>query len=969
MNYRTDLQSLKRWLFLLLLAGTAAFSPAYGQGWKHIFFGGNKDDDAKSIIQTADEGYVVAGFSQSSGGDQDVFVTRVDVDGRKIWSYYYDKAFNEYGYDVIEAENGNLLVAGGVVLTQLSNEDMYLMKIAPDGRFLWAKNYGTAGDDAARAIIGTSDGNYLLVGRTKKPGSTEYDPFVIKVDTAGNEVWRKTYGSTFYSEEIVAVTKTADGYALAGYTLDSLTMQQRDFFVLHINEAGEERWSKRYEIAGFEEATDITTAVDGGLLVAGHKDQRFFFLIKVDDDGKLLWSKTYGGNNFDSFCYSLLQQPDGSIYLLGTTLPPTFFNGVTYLIKTDSNGEVIWEKSFGEGERYEQGNKLIPTLDGGFAIAGTKEISPATAILDIFIIKTDSLGNIYSNSVQGVVYYDVNRNCAYDIGIDIPLKNWLVRVEGENNSFYGSTNENGEYSILADTGRYNISVLVQNSYWDPCWDDQNRTFTQLYDTISTVDFPLQARIECPLLEVNVAAPGASACSNVTYTINYTNSGTVSAENTYIEVTLDDLLTFNSATLPVASQVGNTYRFDIGTVVNEEGGSFQISTAVACTGYISGQSYQVTAHIYPDSLCITPSPDWDMSSIKVEGECNDDEDQVNFTIRNVGSNRMQQAKKFYIVIDDVVFLKKDFQLEEGESLDTAFEATGATYRLIAEQSTGHPGMSYPTVAVEGCAEDGNANISVGYVTLFPEDDRDAFIAIDVQELQEGRPDNAMRGYPKGYGEEHYVEANTDLTYHIQFINTGTDTITQLVVRDTLSPYLDITTVKPGASSHPYTFETYGKGILRFTFKDLKLLPGESNGFVQFTVSQKPDLPKETVIQNTAVLFYNYNKPLLTNKVFHTVGGELEEFVVVTGTKDVFVEGVEISVEPNPFTESAFFTIKSLIPFKQYTLSLYDLQGRLLRQEQHTTNRFPIARATLAPGLYVYQLKGDGQLLNSGKIVVH
>jgi len=956
---------------LLLLTILLPLSVAYGQGWKYTF-GGESSDNGESIIQTADHGYVIAGWTQSFGGngDFDIYATRYDVDGRLVWTRTYDEGFNERGHQILSDEDGNLLIAGEVELTQTSTFDPYLMKIDPAGNLLWAKNYKTVGASGIQDITPTADGGYLLTGYLEVPEANNSDALMLKVDAEGNELWRKSYGSSGKDEKLMAVARLGDGFAMAGSVVDtvaSLNLRNPDFFVMTIDENGDMGWNRNYgSSSDIERAVDLVVANDGGLLVAGNKGNSLFHLIKLTADGVPQWSKTYGEGP-ENYCNSILQQPDGSIYLLGTSLPYNYFNALTYLVKTDANGQEVWAKTYGEGERYEEGFELIPTLDGGFAIAGIKEVYIFSQLNDILLIKTDANGNIYSNSVEGRVFHDVNFNCEYDEGIDQPLNDWLVRVNGEANSFIGSTNEDGTYAILADTGLYNISVLQQNDYWVPCWDDQNRTFTQFYDTIQLVDFPIQSRITCPLMEVNVAAAGLNVCEDVTYVVDYCNSGTVPAEEAYVEVELDELLEYNSSTLPLASQNGNTLRFDLGRVENGDCGNFEISTSLACEGYVLGQSHTVTAHIYPDTLCVMPDPEWDMASITVNGECS--QDSVSFLIQNKGTGAMQ-TKRSYIIVEDVVMLRQeDYQLEPQERLPISLEATGATYRLIAEQSIGHPGSSYPTIAIEGCDEDGNANISVGYVTLFPEDDEDPFISIDVQENAGANAEDEMRAFPKGYGADNFVEPNTALTYQIDFANTGTDTITQVVIRDTLSTHLDITSIEPGASSHPYDFELYNNGIIRFTLKDLKMLPGENGGFVRFKVAQKPDLPKGTVIENSATLYLGYQKPAITNEIFHTVGGELEEFLeIVTSSEEVFVPGVQVQVEPNPFVESAIINVEGLTDFHNFTFSLYDPQGRVLRHEQHATNRIPLQRGDLTAGLYFYRIEADGRLLNTGKLIV-
>ena len=229
-------------------------------------------------------------------------------------------------------------------------------------------------------------------------------------------------------------------------------------------------------------------------------------------------------------------------------------------------------------------------------------------------------------------------------------------------------------------------------------------------------------------------------------------------------------------------------------------------------------------ILPDSICIEPMMNWDEASVDVDGYC--DSDSVRFIIRNDGAGNMGEVLEFIIIEDHVMEFQgpQEFLLEAEQDTIISRGANGTSYRIIAEQSPGHPGSSYPTVAVEGCST--GSNFSTGFTTELQEDENDPFISIDVQEAISSTTDYTfLRGYPKGYLEdgENQIPANTSLEYHIYFENSGTDTLQRLVIRDTLPNGLDLGTIVPGASSHPYEFEAYSSGVLKFTFNDLALSP--------------------------------------------------------------------------------------------------------------------------------------------------
>jgi uncharacterized repeat protein (TIGR01451 family) len=314
------------------------------------------------------------------------------------------------------------------------------------------------------------------------------------------------------------------------------------------------------------------------------------------------------------------------------------------------------------------------------------------------------------------------------------------------------------------------------------------------------------------------------------------------------------------------------------------------------------------------------------------------------------------------------------LNSNNSVDFTRAADGSTQRLIAEQSSGHPGNSYPTVAIEGC-DNGLGSISTGMFTMFQEDENNSFISVDVQEsVSPGQSVANLRGYPKGYPKNDgydYIKANTDIEYQITFQNTGTDTIQRVVIRDTLSENLDITTVRPGASSHPYDFEIYDNGILKFTFENIHLPPDSSAngtyGSVKFKISQKSSLPAGSIISNSAAIFSHYDAPLDSVIKEYKIGGDsLVNFVLLTDATEVFVPNVKLDAYPNPFVDAIFFEIEGET-IREGIFNLYDLNGRLLRQQKFSGNTFQVYRNNLTSGMYVYKIEADGEWIISGKIL--
>lgn len=951
----------------------------HAQGFERVF-GGNNADFGEAIVTTENGGYVLAGFSESFGddGDLDVYVIRTDVDGEILWERTYDEGFTEHGYALLATEDGGFLIAGDRRATQTSAVNAYLIKIDADGDLMWSREYGNdLHHQQAFSIIPANNGGYMLIGRSEEidfnPNDEidqdDLDIYLVAVDENGEMLWEQAYGGE-EKQEGFALTTYMDGYILAGKTV-SLATESTDAYLIRIDEAGEVIWEQTYGGPETDVANAVISTTDNNIVFAGSTGfNSNVYLTKVDETGTEIWSKSFGGI-FGDEAHDLLETAEGDIVIAGIS-ERNALNIDLFLTKVNSLGNIIWERFLGSNTDTEIAPALTTTSFGYALVSSTGEFI-SDIVPDTYLVTTDSEGNLNSTYIRGSVFSDIDNNCQSTIIVDEPLEGWLVKATGETATYFSTTDAEGRYEMLVDTGRYNVSVLTKNDYWQPCIDDYNINLNQLYDTL-TLNFPVDAGIVCPFLQVDVAAASLSNCDDVTYTVEYCNTGTAAAFDAYVEVTIGDLIAINTTSIPVSGNVDNIYRFDVGNIALGECGTFTINAILDCEGYITGQAHQVGAHIYPDEYCNEPDENWDGSSVALKGACTTD--SVKFELKNIGTNPMEDSLQYFVVQDQVILLKDSFKLEASESFPVSFPANGSTWRMIAAQAKGHPGQSYPTVVVEGCASEDGEAISTGFVTAFPEDENDPFISIDIIENNEFTEATQLRGYPKGYGEDKIIPPTTDLEYQVRFQNLSNDTITSVIIRDTLSPLLDLATIQPGASSHPYFFEVYGNGVLKFTFVDLQLPPqngssntNESVGFVSFKVAQQANNSTDAMIENRAAVYLGYDAQRLTNTVFHTVGdADLTTYVEIsTSTSEVFVPGVAVNIYPNPFVESATIELEG-ISIHNGTFEIFDITGRNIQTQRFSGNQVTVQRADLTSGLYFYQLSGDGRRINNGKIFV-
>jgi hypothetical protein len=211
------------------------------------------------------------------------------------------------------------------------------------------------------------------------------------------------------------------------------------------------------------------------------------------------------------------------------------------------------------------------------------------------------------------------------------------------------------------------------------------------------------------------------------------------------------------------------------------------------------------------------------------------------------------------------------------------------------------------------------------------------------------------------------ADSVLKYTIHFQNTGTDTAFTVVLKDTLSPYLDPATVKPGIASAPYTFNIAFDGVLTWTFNSIDLVDSTTNeagshGFATFTVKQKTDNMPGSIIKNTADIYFDFNPAIVTNTTANNIVG------ITTGIETSSTNNV-VKVFPNPFNDVTTFEIKSKSN-ETYSFELTDVLGKTVRSITGITDKqFTVSRNGLENGVYFYKIYSSESIVGIGKLVIN
>lgn len=418
-------------------------------------YGGTSAEVLNTFKITQDSGFILGGYtdsdstgdvSQHTQGNTDFWVVKTGSNGLKQWDKRFGGLDSERLFAIQQTTDGGYIFGGytesdstgDVSQPTRGNADYWVVKTDAAGNKQWDKRFGGLYSEYLNALVQTSDGGYLLAGQSFSDSTGDFshynnggmDFWVVKINAAGSKQWDNNYGG-YQDEMLYDVKITLDGnYVLCGSTLSdstgSMTQHSRggyDYWIVKIDTSGTKLWDKRFGGTQNDFASSLIVTNDGGVLAGGYsesdstgdvsqhtKGMADYWLVKTNTAGIKQWDKRYGGDWNETVFGNLSKSFDGNYLVSG--LSYSYMSGdktednlgveEPWVLKIDTNGTKVWDKTIFTSGHEEQG-LLLQCPDSGYAVAlytsvdvGGYKTQPSQGYYDFWFVKFNDTSAVSS---------------------------------------------------------------------------------------------------------------------------------------------------------------------------------------------------------------------------------------------------------------------------------------------------------------------------------------------------------------------------------------------------------------------------------------------------------------------------------------------------------------------------------------------------------------------------------------------
>lgn len=565
-------------------------------------FGGEGWDYANDIRQTNDGGYIICGITSSQNGDFahrpgafDIWVVKLSADGKLEWQKFYGGSSYEHGEKIVEVDDSGYLIGGwaesvdGDVSGNHGSGDIWLVRIDKTGNILWQKCFGGGYLEICYSLERTTDNGFIIGGTQAQTGSNiiveaDFEAIAIKIDAAGNEIWQKKYGGSYY-EDIRKIIPVADGgYVFAGSTMSN----DKDVSGNHPNSLESHGY-------GFDE-----------------------WVVKLDNAGNIQWQRSLGGKwwelGYDIIEFQGKYMVAGHVNSNDGDVSGNHGGVDAWITSLDLDGTLLSQKCYG-GSESEVFKSLVKikedaVMAGGTTISSDGDISGHHGNGDLWVVTLDNNPYQY-NIIKGKVYKDENGNGEQDAAENLHDTRTITIKDKDGFTTGYKMNVPGVFEIRVDTGRFTTWFANDDANYRAVPKEKFINFSSYWKedvlNIGLVPTALISAVSAEMITQGGAKPGLTNH----YSLHYSYNGTRSSVNGVLKLIKDSKVSFVSASLPLLRTGGDTLFFRVENLLPTIPAVMDIQFGVpALPDVVIGDSLKYSYNLMPATVDSMYFTQWD-----------------------------------------------------------------------------------------------------------------------------------------------------------------------------------------------------------------------------------------------------------------------------------------------------------------------------------------------------------------------
>ncbi len=344
------------------------------RAWERTL-GGKDHDKIDSIQQTIDGGFIGAGSTNSKGaGASDAWIFKLNADGELLWERTFGGELDDSAKHIQQTTDGGFIVSGRTESKETDGPVGWILKLASDGKLSWERTFKGKGSGNLYVIQQTADSGFVVAGSTFSESESKTDAWVLKLSVDGSPLWERIFEGGQNGGAYSVQQTTDSGFIVTGSTGVKETGGE-DVWVMKFSPNGERLWDRIFGGDADDSATSIQQTTDGGFILAGSTESKGVgasdaWLLKLSADGKLLWDRTFGRAQ-DDYATAIKQTTDGGFVVVGfhhSQEPRDDFD--IWVLRLSADGKFLWDRSLG-GSLFDSSSSIQQTTDGGYVVGGT----------------------------------------------------------------------------------------------------------------------------------------------------------------------------------------------------------------------------------------------------------------------------------------------------------------------------------------------------------------------------------------------------------------------------------------------------------------------------------------------------------------------------------------------------------------------------------------------------------------------